>query len=31
MRDIEGELIAVGYFAASSSSLHPRVVIAQEK
>jgi len=31
MRDIDGELIAVGYFSASSCSLHPRVVIAQEK
>src|SRR5260370_17516046 len=31
MRDIDGQLIAVGYFAASSATLHPRVVIAQEK
>jgi hypothetical protein len=31
MRDIDGQLIAVGYFAASSATLHPRVVIAEEK
>jgi tRNA U55 pseudouridine synthase TruB len=31
MRDIDGQLIAVGYFTVSTRSLHPRVVIAQEK
>jgi hypothetical protein len=31
MRDADGRLIAIGYFNASTRSLRPRVVIAQEK